>query len=176
MDILGYKHGKSPIGSLDKIEGESKSGATSEVNIARDDDSYIYAYKNNCKDITWLSTINHPFFVKLFKTMKIDHKDICILEYCYALPVNIPDLYLKRLFVQFIFALAYLESIKISHGDLHDRNIMIGRDGFLRIIDFDKSNNIEDLSPNYSDKSELMTHVSVSVSAASKSKYMLFPK
>jgi hypothetical protein len=155
MDFISmdpnYKHGRVPDGSI--VKNASKSlghGATSVVHIGTysDSNTYFYAIKDNCAD-SILSSLDHPFIVKLFSIQR----KICILEYCINIDKhNISNICSKQLFVQLIFALAYLESKCISHGDLHDNNIMIGRDGFLRIIDFDKHydySEFKKLDPNF---------------------------
>jgi hypothetical protein len=146
MDFISmapnYKHGRVPDGSIMKDASKSLgSGATSVVYIGTcsDSNTYFYAIKNKCSDSILLS-LDHPFIVKLFSIE--NRTKICILEYCIPITIpNVSNICAKQLFVQLIFALAYLESTYIIHGDLHDRNIMVGRDGFLRIIDFDKHYN-----------------------------------
>lgn len=143
MDFISmdpnYKHGRVPELPVNDKKSPLGTGATSVVNIGTcgNSNTYYYAIKNKCSDSILLE-LDHPFIVKLFSFNKI--KKICILEYCIYIDIsNVTNICAKQLFVQLIFALAYLESNYIIHGDLHDKNIMVGRDGFLRIIDFDKS-------------------------------------
>lgn len=103
--------------------------------------TYHYAFKRNCcDDPEIVLRLNHPFIVKYFKA----NSSICILELCYLIPLF--DIDMKQLIIQLIFALTYLEYLSITHGDLHINNMMIGRDGYLRLIDFDRS-----LTPSMTD-------------------------
>jgi len=96
--------------------------------------NYHYAFKHNCCDSPEIVLrLNHPFIVKYFKA----NSSTCILELCYSIPLFYINM--KQLIIQLIFALTYLESLSITHGDLHINNMMIGRDGYLRLIDFDRS-------------------------------------
>ena len=137
----GYGHGIIPeINEAntiisDGIDSTLGRGTTSVVNSCAlsSNPTYHYALKGNCYDNPEIVLrLNHPFIVKYFKA-----KSSCVLELCYDMPSS--DINIKQIIIQLIFALTYLESLSITHGDLHMNNMMIGRDGYLRLIDFDIS-------------------------------------
>jgi hypothetical protein len=151
-----YMHGIIPEFSESSFEDDfiilnnGSRGASSEVIYCtlKINPTYKYVLKGNCNDDKETALrIDHPFIVKYFKIYPTCNTAVgagCILELCYAL-INYNDIYYKyfgkELIIQLIFALSYLEDNKISHGDLHVHNMMIGRDGYFRLIDFDRTLN-----------------------------------
>jgi hypothetical protein len=155
-----YKHGIIPPESIESfssnfdIFSDTGRGASSIVYICtlKSNPSYQYILKGNCMDDReTVLRIDHPFIVKYFaiypKIVEATGTG-CILERC--IPIIGDDNYFnyfgKQILTQLIFALCYLENNHIKHGDLHINNMMIGRDGYFRLIDFDRT-----LSPNMDD-------------------------
>jgi len=102
---------------------------------------YYYAIKitKNTYDFHLLThNIQHPFIIKCYARYKKFIKSKYVLEYCYP----IFDKYLKNnttakmVIVQLIFALTYLQNKFIMHGDLFPKNIVVGRNGYIKICDF----------------------------------------
>jgi hypothetical protein len=83
--------------------------------------------------------INHPFIIKCFLKNVSDYYyfelgyDPSKTDYFKFEKIS------KFLIAQLVLALHYLETKKISHYDLHLYQLLIGRDGFLRLCDFGSS-------------------------------------
>ena len=84
--------------------------------------------------------IDHPFIIKCF----INQGSNYYLELCHAPSKTDYFKFIKIskfLIAQLVLALHYLETKQIAHGDLHLDQLLIGRDGFLRLSDFGLSEN-----------------------------------
>jgi protein kinase X len=128
------------------------SGAFGNVWLVKEN-GVIYAEKIvNKKRITELtrqeknilSQLNHPFIIKLYKTIQKEKTVSFFFE-----PVLGGDLYTRLnkcgifsqsvarfYFAQIILALEYIHNQGIVHLDLKLENILIGQDGYIKLIDF----------------------------------------
>jgi len=82
--------------------------------------------------------INHPFIIKCF----IENSSGYYLEFCYDPSKKDYFKFIKMskfLIAQLVLVLHYLEQKQIVHYDLHLEQLLIGRDGFLRLSDFGAS-------------------------------------
>jgi serine/threonine protein kinase len=103
---------------------------------------YYYAVKKTRQfrhdRILITHNIDHPYIIKCFMEKKGIISSKYILEYGYP----IIDKYFdhkytaKMVIAQLISALTYLQNRFIIHGDIYQKNIIIGRDSNIKICDF----------------------------------------
>ncbi|XP_051572245.1 3-phosphoinositide-dependent protein kinase 1-like isoform X1 [Myxocyprinus asiaticus] len=94
------------------------------------------------KDI--LSSINHPFFVKLYFTFQDSHKLYFALSYAkngellrYIRKIGSFDETCTRFYTaEIVCALEYLHSVGIIHRDLKPENILLNEEMHIQITDF----------------------------------------
>ena len=103
-----------------------------------------------------ISTLNHPHVIQIFDFSEENGNFVIVMEYIdgenlgYILSelrrrkITMPKPVIFRLMTQALEALQYIhtavsrtgEPLKIVHRDLDPRNLMIDRNGYLKIIDF----------------------------------------
>jgi cGMP-dependent protein kinase len=100
-------------------------------------------------------TIDHPFIIKLVKTMKNDKYCFYLMEFING--KNLDDILSERkLFkninetrfyiASVVLILEYLHKKNIAHRDLKPSNMMIDNNGYLKLIDFGTSKIINDFT------------------------------
>jgi cGMP-dependent protein kinase len=100
-------------------------------------------------------SLDHPFIIKLVKTMRNEHYCLFLMEYVNG--VNMDD-YLgarknkKNIFeakfyiASLVLVLEYLHKKSIAHRDLKPANIMLDHMGYIKLIDFGTSKIITDFT------------------------------
>ncbi|KAE8378321.1 kinase-like domain-containing protein [Aspergillus bertholletiae] len=113
------------------------------------------------REISLLKEMNHPNIVKLFNIytegyklyLVFEHLDLDLKKYMDALPVNdggrgkslpnglsidmgLGEAMIKRFMSQLIDGIYYCHSRRILHRDLKPQNLLINRDGSLKLADF----------------------------------------
>jgi cGMP-dependent protein kinase len=102
-----------------------------------------------------LLTLNHPFVVRLVKTLKNDYFYFYIMEYVNGL--NFEERLTNRTEFrntqEFKFYMAsslltsdYLSIKQVAHPDIKPSNIMLDSNGFIKLIDFGTSKRITDVT------------------------------
>jgi cGMP-dependent protein kinase len=102
-----------------------------------------------------MMTLDHPFIIKLVKTMKNDKFCFFLMEFVNG--KNLDDVLSNRKFFRnvweakfytasLILVLEYLHKKNIAHRDLKPSNIMIDQNGYLKLIDFGTSKIITDFT------------------------------
>ena len=104
-----------------------------------------------------LLKLDHPFIMKLVRTFKNEENIFYMMEYINGVVLSkyiesrdaktIKNVYETQFFMSFIFiVLEYLNNRKICHRDLKPDNIMVDEKGFIKIIDFGTSVEIENFT------------------------------
>jgi cGMP-dependent protein kinase len=111
--------------------------------------------KNLVNEKKTMITLDHPFVVKLVKTLKINN-------WCFLLEEYIPgqnfgeyleqrkhkeNIYETKFFGANLFEIiSYLNKRKIIHRDIKPSNIMLDSNGYLKLIDFGTSRKLKNYS------------------------------
>lgn len=122
---------------LKKYRGEFISQA--------DNEKFLEKFRN---EISMLYDLNHQNIVRIYDYSKND--SWYIMEYIDGITI---DNYLKNkptdlvsIFFQAINVFSYLESKKICHRDIRNTNILINKEGILKLIDFGFGKSINNAS------------------------------
>ena len=100
---------------------------------------YLFFEKNT------LSSMDHPFVLKLIKTLKNENWLFFLMEYISGINMgeyldgrkNNRNLFETKFYSASIFlAIEYIHKKKIIHRDIKPANIMIDKKGYIKIIDF----------------------------------------
>jgi cGMP-dependent protein kinase len=100
-------------------------------------------------------SINHPFIVKLVKTLKKDNWVFLLEEYISGKNFgeyldnrkHKQNIYETKFYSAILFEIiSYLNKRKIIHRDIKPSNIMISYNGYLKLIDFGTSRKIKNYS------------------------------
>ena len=94
-----------------------------------------------------MKSINHNFIVKFYNTFKSNDYLFFLLEFIDGINLreylnnkkkeNLRNLYEVSFFGAILFnVLNYLQNKRILHRDLKPENLMIGKNGYLKVIDF----------------------------------------
>ena len=94
-----------------------------------------------------MNSINHNFIVKFYNTFKSNDYLFFLLEFIDGINLreylnnkkkeNLRNLYEVSFFGAILFnVLNYLQNKRILHRDLKPENLMIGKNGYLKVIDF----------------------------------------
>ena len=146
---------------------ELGSGSFGNVCLVKSDkNKFFYAIKNiSCKQILYsqlydnldlekaiLLKIDHPFIVKLVKTLKDDKYVYFLMDYIKGKELFdvIRDIgMLNKFQAQFysasiMLAVNYLHERKIVYRDIKPENIMVVTNGFIKLIDFGTAKSMND--------------------------------
>ena len=92
-----------------------------------------------------LCSIDHPFILKMVKTLKNENWIFFLMEYIRGINLNEyldsrkikKNIYETKFYAACLFlAIQYLHQKKIVHRDIKPSNIMIDKTGYLKVIDF----------------------------------------
>ncbi len=111
--------------------------------------------KNLLNEKKTMISINHPFIVKLVKTLKKDNWVFLLEEYISGKNFgeyldnrkHKQNIYETKFYSAILFEIiSYLNKRKIIHRDIKPSNIMISYNGYLKLIDFGTSRKIKNYS------------------------------
>lgn len=102
--------------------------------------------KKNINELKILKRLTHPNIITMYDNFPISINgkiyNVMVIEYCdkgdlYE-NLNFLDNYLiiKNYFTQIVSGLMYIHSLNISHGDIKPENIVINKNGNVKLIDF----------------------------------------
>nr|XP_055045884.1 3-phosphoinositide-dependent protein kinase 1a isoform X1 [Misgurnus anguillicaudatus] len=138
--ILGEGSFSTVVLAKEQATGKEYAMKILEKNHIRKENKAHYVMRE--KDI--LSSITHPFFVKLYFTFQDSHKLYFALSYAkngellrYVRKIGSFDETCTRFYTaEIVGALEYLHSIGIIHRDLKLENILLNEDMHIQITDF----------------------------------------
>lgn len=88
-------------------------------------------------EIKALLTIQHEHIVKFIKALKYEQLCFIVMEYVPYNLMNFPNkLHLEKITLQLVQIVRILHSYGIIHGDINCRNVLINKDGNLKVVDF----------------------------------------
>ncbi|XP_067238596.1 3-phosphoinositide-dependent protein kinase 1a isoform X2 [Chanodichthys erythropterus] len=138
--ILGEGSFSTVVLAKELATGKEYAMKILEKNHIRKENKAHYVFRE--KDI--LSSIDHPFFVKLYFTFQDSHKLYFALSYAkngellrYIRKIGSFDETCTRFYTaEIVCALDYLHSMGIIHRDLKPENILLSEDMHIHITDF----------------------------------------
>lgn len=103
------------------------------------------------REINIMRELDHPFAVKFYELLEDENRYYIVMEYIEGLTLldvansgMISEWRLRHMFVQITCCLAYLHSVlNVAHRDIKLENIILDKNGNVRIIDFGLSNSYE---------------------------------
>jgi cGMP-dependent protein kinase len=154
-DLYNVKFlGKGKFGKVNLVHnGKSVYAIKAVSRIAADKRKLLAKYFSMERKI--MMTLDHPFIIKLVKTMKNDFYCFFLMEFVNG--INLDDYLVSRKVKRnlnetkfyaacLILVLEYLHKKNIAHRDLKPANMMIDSNGYLKLIDFGTSKEIKDFT------------------------------
>jgi serine/threonine protein kinase len=108
------------------------------------------------REVNLLKQFRHPFIAEFFECLEDDCRHYCVIEYiergtlvdfvkCHGF---VPEPQARYFFGQLIAVLEYLHTeMHVAHRDLKIDNILLDRNGNIRVIDFGLSNQFSNSRP-----------------------------
>lgn len=104
------------------------------------------------REIQIMKQLDHENIIKLYDVIETPHKLNIVMELIdgsdlmtYVVKSNgLSEAESHKLFSQILSAVSYCHSVNIVHRDIKHKNIMIGKDGNAKLIDFGLSNFLSD--------------------------------
>ena len=148
--------GKGKFGNVSLVHNNKNFFAIKAVNKKSADKKKILI-KYFIQERNILLKLEHPFIMKLVKTLKTENFIFFLLEYisgrCLSKYLsfrqqkqlkNIEET--KFYIATLLLIIDYLKSMRITHRDLKQNNIIINENGYLKLIDFGTSIQLNDFT------------------------------
>ena len=153
-DLLFVKAlGSGNYGSVSLVQSKKNKYTYAIKGISRKQINYEQLHNNLELERSILLQIDHPFIVKLVKTLKDDRFIYFLMEYIHGKELfdTIRDIGLLSAFqTQFyggslLLAIEYLHNRKFIYRDLKPENVMVlNKNGYIKLIDFGTAKKITD--------------------------------
>jgi serine/threonine protein kinase len=113
------------------------------------------------REINLLKQFRHPFIAEFFESLEDELRHYCVIEYIEQGTLIdfvgrsgvISETQARYFFGQLISVLEYLHTeMRVAHRDLTTNNILLDRNGNIRVIDFGLSNQFSDSQPQLRSK------------------------
>ncbi|RVE63719.1 hypothetical protein OJAV_G00139200 [Oryzias javanicus] len=99
--------------------------------------------RNLKREIEIMRNLKHPNIVQLFDSFETDTEVVVVTEYAEGQLFqvleddgNLPESLVHEIACQLVSALYYLHSHRILHRDMKPQNILLGKDGVVKLCDF----------------------------------------
>ena len=141
--------------ALDAGEGEKVFVGNPNPNLVAIKTSHNGAIVNDAKA---LAKLDHPNIVKLLDCIPdADSARYVVLEYIDGQNLSTMVIHshpnnqqLAAILKDLLNAIAYLDKKKIAHNDFHTRNLMVTKEGVIKVIDFDSTFKCQKVTGNLS--------------------------
>ena len=157
-DLIFYKNlGKGSFGNVSLVKNIKNNFFYAIKNISNKQILYCKLYKNIELERSILLKIDHPFIVKLVKTLKDKNYIYYLMDYIKGkelyevlLEIGLLSKFQTQFYIgSIMLAVKYLHERKFIFRDIKPENIMVLTNGYIKLIDFgtakvlkDKTNSI----------------------------------
>jgi serine/threonine protein kinase len=99
--------------------------------------------KKIAQEVALVGMFDHPNIVQFVEVIQTPELICIVMEYCDGGDLlslleigNLSTVELKRIFKQIVGGVKYIHGLGFTHGDIKPENVMITRDGTVKLIDF----------------------------------------